>query len=165
MSLTYNRTVWRNHIPLRPRTYTEVTNSDGSRTDTPAPGEIYQQGTPLNEENLNNIESGIEMLVDEANRLAEVKLEEAIYAATIPTSGWNGTEAPYTRNITVNGLLASDTPIIDIVQSGDYQTDTQICDNWALISRITTRANGLTVTADEIPTAAIPIQVRCLRNG
>lgn len=165
MPLTYNRTVWRNHIVRRSRTYTESVNSDGSRTDTPAPGEIYQQGTPMDEEHLNNMEEGIVACTDAYNELEEVKVEETIYTASIPTSGWTGSAAPYTRQITINGILASDTPIIDIVQTGNYSTDTQICDSWSLISRIVTRANGLTITADAIPSVAIPIQVRCLRHG
>ena len=140
-------------------------NSDGSRSDTPAPGEIYQQGTPLNEANMNNIEEGIVACADACNELEKVKLEETIYTASIPTSGWTGSAAPFSRQITINGILAADTPIIDIVQTGNYSMDTQICDSWALISRIVTRANGLTITADAIPSVTIPIQVRCLRNG
>ena len=165
MPVTYNRTVWRNHIVQRSRTYTESMNSDGSRTDTPAPKEVYQQGTPLNEANLNNMEEGISACAQACNELEEVKVEETIYNASIPTSGWSGSAAPYTRQITVNGILATDTPIIDIVQTGNYSTDTQICDAWTMISRIVTRANGLTITADAIPSVAIPIQVRCLRHG
>ena len=165
MPVTYNRTVWRNHIVRRSRTYTETMNSDNSRTDTPAPGEIFQQGTPLDEEHLNNMEAGIEACAGAINDLEDVKLEETIYTSSIPTSGWTGSAAPYSREISINGILASDAPIIDSVQTGNYSTDTQICDSWALISRIVTRANGLTVTADAVPSVAIPIQVRCLRHG
>ena len=165
MPITYTPTVWRNHIPQRSRTYTETINEDGSRTDTPAPGEIFQQGTPLNEVNFNKIEQCLVECVDACNNLEETKLEETIYNASIPTSGWSGSSAPYTLQFTLNGILASDTPIIDIVQSGNYSTDTQICDSWALISRIVTRVNGLTITADAVPSVAIPIQVRCFRNG
>ena len=165
MRVEYVPTIWRNHIVRRSRTYTESMNSDGSRTDTPAPGEIFQQGTPLNEENMNKMEKGISDCAAACNELDEEKIEETIFTASIPTSGWTGSAAPYTRQITINGILASDTPIIDIVQTGNYSTDTQICDSWSLISRIVTRANGLTITADAIPSVAIPIQVRCLRHG
>ena len=165
MAISYERIIWQNHVVRRPRTYTSVENTDNSRSDTPAPGEIFQQGTPLNADNFNHMEDGIANCVDECNRLDEEKVEETLYTATIPASGWSGSSAPYTRSITVNGILATDTPIIDIVQSGTYFTDSQICDNWTLISRITTRNNGLDITADQIPSVAIPIQVRCLRHG
>lgn len=163
MPVTYNRTWWKNHIVRRSRTYTEVTNTDGSRTDTPAPGEIFQQGTPLNEGNLNNMEQGISDCAGAINNLEEVKIEETIFNVTIPTSGWAGSFAPFTLLMTVNGILATDKPIIDIVQTGNYSNDVQICDSWSAISRIVTRANGLTITADVVPSIAIPIQVRCLR--
>lgn len=165
MPVTYNRTWWKNHIVRRSRTYTEVTNTDGSRTDTPAPGEIFQQGTPINETNLNNMEQGIIDCADAINNLEEIKIQETIYRVTIPTSDWSGSAAPYTLQLTVNGILTTDTPIIDIVQTGTYSNDVQICDSWSAISRIVTRANGLTITADVIPSIAIPIQVRCLRHG
>lgn len=50
---------WLDRIVQRPRTYTEVTNSDGSRTDTPAPGEIQQAGTQMSATNFNHMEDGI----------------------------------------------------------------------------------------------------------
>ena len=165
MPVTYERTQWKNHIVRRSRTYTAVTNADNSRTDTPAPGEIFQQGTPINETNLNHMEQGISDCAEAINDLEEVKVEETIYQSTIPTSGWSGSAAPYTLQLTVNGILTTDTPIIDIVQTGTYSNDVQICDSWSAISRIVTRANGLTITADVIPSIAIPIQVRCLRHG
>ncbi len=163
MPVTYEPTQWRNHIVRRSRTYTQVTNPDQSRTDTPAPGEIFQKGTPLNENNFNHIEQGISECANAINNLEEVKIEETIFNATIPTSGWAGSSAPYTLQLTVNGVLATDKPIIDIVQTGNYSDDVQICDSWSAISRIVTRANGLTITADVVPSIAIPIQVRCLR--
>lgn len=165
MPVTYEPTLWKNHIVRRSRTYTSVTNADGSRTDTPAPGEVFQQGTRLNEINLNHMERGISDCAEAINQLEKVKISQTTYNATIPTSGWTGSTAPYTLQLTVNGILVTDTPIIDIVQTGTYSTDVQICDSWSAISRIVTRANGLTITADLVPSVAIPIQVRCLRNG
>ena len=57
--MAYVRTGWQDHAVERPRTYTEVTNPDGSKTFTPAPGEVVQQGTPLSAANLNHMEDGI----------------------------------------------------------------------------------------------------------
>ncbi len=165
MLVEYTRVWWKNHIVRRRRTYTEVTNSDGSRTDTPAPGEIFQQGTYLNETNLNQMDKGIADCAEAANDLEERKAEEFLFTATIPVSGWVGTAAPFTRQITVNGILASDRPIIDIVQSGTFTADSRICESWTGITRIPARNDGLTVTAEVVPEVAIPIQVRCFRHG
>ncbi len=57
--MAYNRTSWKDHVVERPRTYTEATNDDGSKTFTPAPGEVLQQGTPQSATNFNNLEEGI----------------------------------------------------------------------------------------------------------
>ena len=44
--MSYNKRIgWKDHVVQRPRTYTEATNSDGSKTFTPAPGTVIQQGT------------------------------------------------------------------------------------------------------------------------
>lgn len=57
--MAYNRTKWQDHVVERPRTFTEVTNADGSVTHTPAPGEVLQQGTPQSATNFNNIEDAL----------------------------------------------------------------------------------------------------------
>lgn len=57
--MAYNRTKWQDHVVERPRTFTEVTNADGSVTHTPAPGEVLQQGTPISATNLNNGEEAL----------------------------------------------------------------------------------------------------------
>lgn len=57
--MAYVKTNWQDHVVQRPRTYTEVTNPDGSKTMTPAPGEVVQQGTPMSAVNLNHMEEGI----------------------------------------------------------------------------------------------------------
>ena len=51
----FNPINWKDRIVERPRTYTEVTNPDGSRTDTPAPGEIQEPGTQISATNLNQM--------------------------------------------------------------------------------------------------------------
>ncbi len=58
--MAYNRTKWRDHVVERPRTFTEVTNADGSVTHTPAPGQVLQQGTPQSATNFNNIEEALQ---------------------------------------------------------------------------------------------------------
>ena len=163
MSVAYTRTTWKNHVVQHPRTYTLTENQDDTVTLAPAPGDIYQQGTPINDTNLNNIENGIVALVDECARLDDAKQEEVIYSVTIPASGWSGSAPPYSRSVSVSGIKATDNPIIDIMPSGTYATDMTMQENWGKIYRITTSNNSIKVYATEIPTAAIPVKVRCLR--
>ena len=56
----FNPINWKDRIVERPRTYTETHNQDGSRTDTPAPGEIQEPGTQISATNLNQMDHGIQ---------------------------------------------------------------------------------------------------------
>lgn len=88
------------------------------------------------------------------------------FTATIPATGWTSRSsgAYYTINLTVSGILASDTPDIGIVQTGTWSTDEAMRDAWACITRIVaSAANTLAITASEVPPVAIPIQIRCIR--
>jgi hypothetical protein len=86
-----------------------------------------------------------------------------LYTATIPTSGWSAS-APYTLDVTVNGILDTDIPIVDIVLSDDATASKSISENWVKVGRITTSTNKITVYCyDEIPSVALPIQLKVVR--
>jgi hypothetical protein len=55
--MAYQKTTWKDHVVQYPNRYTEVT-AGGYVTETPAPGEIIQQGTPQSASNFNNNEEG-----------------------------------------------------------------------------------------------------------
>lgn len=87
----------------------------------------------------------------------------AVYTTTIGTT-WSGSAAPYTQTITVSGILASDTPIVDVNLSGvDYSNKDAVIEAYAKVYRITTAANSITVYADEATSTAIPIQLKVVR--
>lgn len=58
--MAYKRTKWDDHVVEFPSRYTETENGDGTITHEEAPGEIVQEGTPINATNLNNIETGLQ---------------------------------------------------------------------------------------------------------
>lgn len=59
--MSYNARInWKDHVVTRPRTYTETTNGDGSKTYTPAPGEVIQQGTPQSATNFNTMDEALQ---------------------------------------------------------------------------------------------------------
>lgn len=58
--MAYARKRWQDHSVERPRTYTEAINEDGSKTYTPAFGEVLQEGTPQSATNFNAIEEGLQ---------------------------------------------------------------------------------------------------------
>lgn len=51
--------VWEDRIVEKPKTFTVQNNPDGTITLIPAPGQIIQEGTPVNAINLNGIETDI----------------------------------------------------------------------------------------------------------
>ena len=86
------------------------------------------------------------------------------YTATLPSSGWAGSAAPYSQTITINGLLATDEPIMDVVMSGTYSTDSARSEEWGYLYRAVAAANSLTVYASEKPTIDLPIRLKVIRT-
>lgn len=87
----------------------------------------------------------------------------ATYTATLPYTSWTGSSAPFTKEVTVSGILSTDNPVIDIVQTGTYATDQAMVTNWALIYRAVASNGFITFYATAIPSADIPIQVKVVR--
>ena len=85
------------------------------------------------------------------------------YTATLNTT-WSGRAAPYTKEQTINGILATDKPLIDIVPSATFADAEKQADAWALIYRAVTAANKITFYAKAKPTVSIPLQIRCIRK-
>ena len=85
------------------------------------------------------------------------------YAATISTT-WAGSTAPYTQDITISGILASDKPVIDVVADAAWTTAEAQLEAWALVYKIVAGAGKITVYASEATTTAIPIQLGVARK-
>ena len=85
------------------------------------------------------------------------------YTATLNTK-WSGSAAPYTKEQAINGILATDKPLIDIVPSATFADAEKQADAWALIYRAVTAANKITFYAKAKPTVSIPLQIRCIRK-
>lgn len=85
------------------------------------------------------------------------------YTGSIPT-GWSGS-GPYTKVVTLSGILATDHPIVDLVASSNYATAEEQIEVWGSIYKVDASAdNTLTFYATDKPDVAIPIQVRCIRK-
>lgn len=81
---------------------------------------------------------------------------------TLSSSGWTGTD-PKVQTINVTGILASDNPIIDIVFSGQYNTDTARAIEFNKVYRIVTGDGTLTASAIEAPLVNLPLQIKVVR--
>lgn len=89
-------------------------------------------------------------------------VNHGIYNVTLDTT-WSGSSAPFSKTQTVTGILATDTPIVDVVMSGTYATDEARQEAWSNIYRITTANNSITLYAKEKPTVNLPIQLKVVR--
>lgn len=85
------------------------------------------------------------------------------YTVTLDTK-WSGDAAPYTKEQTINGILAADAPLIDLAPSATFADAEKQADAWALIYRAVTAANKITFYAKAKPTVSIPLQIRCIRK-
>ncbi len=85
------------------------------------------------------------------------------YTVTLNTT-WSGSAAPYTKEQTINGILAADKPLIDLVPSATFANAEKQADAWALVYRAVTAANKITFYAKAKPTVSIPLQIRCIRK-
>lgn len=87
----------------------------------------------------------------------------SLYSSTIPYTSWTGSSAPFSNIVTVSGIKATDTPIIDIVLTGTYLTDEAMVEDWGTIYRAVTSVDTITFYATEIPVADINIQIKVVR--
>ena len=85
------------------------------------------------------------------------------YTATVPTTGWSGSAAPYSIDVTVTGILESDNPIVDMISSSTYETAQNQADAWGEIYKITAGTNKITLYSNSVSATEIPIQLKVVR--
>ncbi len=99
-------------------------------------------------------------LVDGLATKAEVKK----FTVTVGTSWTQGENNEYTQEITVAGILETDTPMIDLVLSDNAETAKSQIEGWSNVSRVTTKTGKIKIYCyDAAPKVQIPIQIVCIR--
>ena len=84
--------------------------------------------------------------------------------ATISTSAWSGTSAPYSASITINGLSSAYHPIVWLNPSSTYSTAANQIAQWKYIYRVTINSsNKLVLYSSVKPTVSLPIQFICIK--
>ena len=115
------------------------------------------------EQKFEEVKTAVNGHIDDVATLSSAAhVKHGILTTTLSTV-WTGTEAPFTKTQTVTGLLATDTPIVDVVMSGVLATDEARQEAWAGIYRITTADNAITLYATEKPAVELPIQIKVVR--
>ena len=105
------------------------------------------------EDNLQAVYDGVE------------KVNIAEHTATLTVAGWTGTAAPYTQEATVAGILASDTPFVDVDMSGLTTADDMAAaqDAFGLILKATAGAGKITFAASDKPETALTVKIKVVR--
>ena len=86
------------------------------------------------------------------------------FSTTLPYASWTGTSAPYTKAVTVTGILATDTPTIDLdLSNATYSDVATIQSSWANVYRAVTSADTITFYASSVPTIDIPLGIKAVR--
>lgn len=82
------------------------------------------------------------------------------YTATVGTA-WTAKTGYVQQTITVNGILATDNPIIDLIATtADFEAQQKA---WGKIFKVTTAANAITLYASEATEKAISLQLKVVR--
>ncbi|WP_142414382.1 hypothetical protein [Hathewaya massiliensis] len=68
--MAYKKTVWKNGVFEKPRTFKKQDNIDGTLTLVPAFGQVIQTGTKVEADVMNNIENAVESLDKEMSNKA-----------------------------------------------------------------------------------------------
>lgn len=74
--MAYIKTLWKNRVVERPKTFNMQNNADGSTTLIPAEGTVVEAGTPVTARNMNNIEDGIANL--DVNKMDKVIKDDTL---------------------------------------------------------------------------------------
>lgn len=93
------------------------------------------------------------------------KVNVTEYSATLTVAGWTGNAAPYTQEATVAGILASDSPFVDVDMSSLTTADdmTAAQDAFGMILKATAEAGKITFVASDKPETALTIKIKVVK--
>ncbi len=137
----------------------EISATGGATTEQGAKADSAIQGVKLNGTLLEPDDQNIvDIMVSESGS------STVTYETEISTN-WEAAETgEYVQTIEVQGILATDNPIVDVVLDASKDTALSQLKAWSCVSKIETSDGSITVTClEEAPTVAIPIQLKVVR--
>ncbi len=91
-------------------------------------------------------------------------LSLANYTTSLPTTGWTGSEAPYSYAATVSGILSTDVPHVDLdLSSSDYGDIEDIETSYSKVYRAVSSTDTITFYASAVPEIAVPLKIKVVR--
>ena len=111
----------------------------------------------------NNKINEINQVVTEKANKTDIITTKTIQAI-IPGASWEGSTAPYTQTITVDGILSTDNPIVDVILSDSLDTAILEEKAWGNISKIVTNDGSITAICNKKkPVTGVRIQLKVVR--
>lgn len=110
----------------------------------------------------NNAQSTADIALEKANASAITKT----YQVAISISSWSedSVNGGFACVVSVDGILSTDNPIADVVLGSDIDANALYIEAWALVTRIATSENTITLYANESkPETAFTIQLKVVR--
>lgn len=93
------------------------------------------------------------------------KASVSTYNATLLSSGWTGSSAPYTQTVSVSGILSTDKVFADVVLDSSTSTALDQSRQWAFVSQMTTSNGSITAKCLEYkPEINLPISLLALKG-
>ena len=90
--------------------------------------------------------------------------KHSTFAATITVNDWEGSAAPYTQTIGIDGILSTDKPHISPVYADSLETKLAQREAWMMVCDAEAGDGEITFTCFETkPTTAVPIQIEVNR--
>lgn len=110
----------------------------------------FQAGTKIIS---GQVDAEFNQLISYVNGLEEPNFA---FTGTLANTDWTGSSAPYTKAVTVTGILGSGkTPTVDVVLSTTWATALTEEAEWAKIKRIAYTNDTLTFYATAVPSVAL----------
>lgn len=87
------------------------------------------------------------------------------WTGSLEAESWTGSEAPYYQDVTASGMTSSRIPMVDVDLSGcaDYAAETAMLTDFALLYRVTSGTDKVTVYANDLPSADIDLTIRAVK--
>lgn len=130
-----------------------ATSEQGTKADSAIQG-VKLNGTLITPDN----QKIVDLVVSEGGSTS------LTYTAEITTVWVTGESGEYLQTIEIPGILATDNPIVDLIQSTSIETAKSELEAWSLISKITTQNDNITVYCyDSVPSVNLNISLLCVR--
>lgn len=95
--------------------------------------------------------------------LEKVFAKTETYTATVASTSWNGTSTPYSVDLPITGIKATDNPIVDLVADTSFSTAEKEIEGWGYVYKCVTNDDGIKLYATEKPEVDLSLQLKVVR--